>query len=1494
MPPLDVGVFVAWIDKNSKSLVRIAVLGGSRHNSKATLKVTLSSDPTEANRWRNDKEARLGTPFIALVMGSAAKLNSLRSAVPCLGPDQLRRSIVQRAVALLDTPERRAFWQAIGRRFTVPALLGYLADVSARVGKSQTALLEAEPARVHLLGLLRQEGLFSAKGDRSAGDILRRNLELVERIKRLASNDRARVVRIVESHPETSPLGKTARAMLTVARTGQKEHLEDLSFGAVLEVLKAKNAGAEGEAPKFRQRQRIDGDALAVELLLENGGRGLKAAASRFKHELEPDPDGEIEPDEIGVVDRRVLPRLRSGTRQATDAWARALDAECWGGIVEAPGAKDFVAGLKLLVSDEARLTAFRPGEPENVREMLNRAVDYAWVDKTVLSRWDEYAAARAVLLPYVAELTDHPLMALSADAVMLGRAEKMLSAFDEALRAVKETADALRGQGSIEPAKRLLARTMVLDLVFVRSANETTAIAAATHPFHVWRWVTLAQLLRERENELKEIGADIFKEIVDEPPPISPCVLLSPFVKDSNVDRARPFVCVGCFGALPLFSEPSSRVLGKFGARPLAEIAERLVRLIPHSAFGLKVVLIDPIGVGATLEELLDLTSPFGDDRRVPLHATVYRTRAGLDATDEEDEELEEVVRNVHDGPGSILVVAGVCTWTEIRQALSAQPAHLVVVFEPSGGQELRVGVSAPPLLSPLVAPRAYKYDAYDDRLDVVVAGAGAPFGTYHDVFCEMLDMPRSDFVGRRSGASRWSQELGDVAEQSLWTVVVDQALEPTLRIGDSLRLDYRSTGGRDIVTFTTHPETVEELVAEAVRQAGLVPNQETVERTFQQVCRLSGEALLLLAKRSNGFLVDGRVAKGTLGVAAAARWYERTYPDAVMISLDDRLSRRWVLGHADSDNRHGDLLGVRLSTGGVVVEAIEVKTHADLRAGLTASGAQVEGEAATQVDQTIRVLRKLLISNNLAPLDRARQDILRDQLYRAVASRPYSREQRARRVSLLEDVFENGVAGVSGLVFTVTIASKADEVFPIAPAFYKTAAGNQLGIVNLVETEEPALSKRNGAAGPSPVGVGRVGRGGSTPPARKSGILKAEEGGGAQREAASARGREFAGEADAVGGRVAAEVHEPVPSGLKVLLGESGSGGKVFWEPHRFDAPLNNFGILVTGDSGSGKTQLLRGLIDEIARRGIPVCVFDFKNDYADSSFSSKAGLRVYDVSRGGIPFNPLSLLPDEFGEVQPIAQIHHLAGILGRIFKLGDQQESRLKKAMSRAYEEAGIEPKVRQRVDEDKSAPSFGDVFKILEEDERSEPLLNRLSPLFDLGLFPASADVSTTFERLISERVVLDLHGLPDDRIKAAVAEFIIVRLHGYILRGDQPRMFRRLLVFDEAWRVKDSERLQELAREGRAFGVGIAIGTQFPGDIRENLAGNLATQIFLHNKEAEHQKVIARALCGTATGQAASQLIAKLARLQKHEGFLRNQQYSPYVFVRTIPHYERE
>src|SRR5262249_52557776 len=161
-------------------------------------------------------------------------------------------------------------------------------------------------------------------------------------------------------------------------------------------------------------------------------------------------------------------------------------------------------------------------------------------------------------------------------------------------------------------------------------------------------------------------------------------------------------------------------------------------------------------------------------------------------------------------------------------------------------------------------------------------------------------------------------------------------------------------------------------------------------------------------------------RIAKGSIGVLTAVRWYSKHHPDALVISLDDPISRQWILG-VGSDDRHGDLLVVRHEAEGVLVEALEVKAHDNESAGIRARGQNIEGRPVAQIDQTIHALRRILEVPPTSPVLRARQDILRDQLYRAVASRAYPSDKRARHVRMLEDLFKQGPRRLSGVIFKI-----------------------------------------------------------------------------------------------------------------------------------------------------------------------------------------------------------------------------------------------------------------------------------------------------------------------------------------------------------------------------------------------------------------------------------------------------------------------------------------
>ncbi len=159
--------------------------------------------------------------------------------------------------------------------------------------------------------------------------------------------------------------------------------------------------------------------------------------------------------------------------------------------------------------------------------------------------------------------------------------------------------------------------------------------------------------------------------------------------------------------------------------------------------------------------------------------------------------------------------------------------------------------------------------------------------------------------------------------------------------------------------------------------------------------------------------------------------------------------------------------------------------------------------------------------------------------------------------------------------------------------------------------------------------------------------------------------------------------------------------------------------------------------------------------------------------------------------------------------------------------------------------------------------------------------------------MMDRKLELSLFTLPTDEIKAAMAELIVIRLHGVLVRRNHPRKLTRLLVLDEAWRVATSTHLANLAREGRAFGAGIAIGTQYPGDLPPDLSGALDTKIYLKNQHPDHKKEVVRALGGASSGLDAGRLHAMLERLTQFEGLIQNQQYLPYAEFKLLPYFER-
>ena len=277
-------------------------------------------------------------------------------------------------------------------------------------------------------------------------------------------------------------------------------------------------------------------------------------------------------------------------------------------------------------------------------------------------------------------------------------------------------------------------------------------------------------------------------------------------------------------------------------------------------------------------------------------------------------------------------------------------------------------------------------------------------------------------------------------------------------------------------------------------------------------------------------------------------------------------------------------------------------------------------------------------------------------------------------------------------------------------------------------------------------------------------------------------------------------------------------------FWPSN---TALNQLNIGLVGDLGTGKTQLLQALIAKL-RRGaaesqstpISVLVIDYKGDFQTPSFLEAVGGEVLDPR--GIPLDVFGIsAPDAVEErVQRSALfIDVLTKIYGGI---GPVQQSNLEDAMDEAWDTIGL-------------SPTFENVLDLYLARSGGPDAASGIIRRFVRGRVFASDPANfTSFEDLLDDKVkVLALDKLgQDQRGKNALVAMFLNHYYDYMRTrtrwpyvGNDPQL-RRLnsyLVVDEATNIMRYEFgvLGDLLLQGREFGVGVALSSQFLSHFRE-------------------------------------------------------------------------
>lgn len=270
-----------------------------------------------------------------------------------------------------------------------------------------------------------------------------------------------------------------------------------------------------------------------------------------------------------------------------------------------------------------------------------------------------------------------------------------------------------------------------------------------------------------------------------------------------------------------------------------------------------------------------------------------------------------------------------------------------------------------------------------------------------------------------------------------------------------------------------------------------------------------------------------------------------------------------------------------------------------------------------------------------------------------------------------------------------------------------------------------------------------------------------------------------------------------------LKLLTGE---------EPWSMNGPSTKNGLLIiSGQSGSGKSQLALDLLTQLSRQGVRFLFFDLKGELEEAGEDrQKAENRekFFDVTRAQylrLIDNPLPINPLYAGKSS--AETANIASrIAGLVRAFGPQMGPNQEDSIREAYKHL--------------KKPDFPSLLQQLRDNGEKGVAVSLLNKLVDLNIF-SSASKATAFENWIDRSNVVDLKPLDrDDRVLVAafILNFFLERLNKNlsIRNGIQP--IQMVLFVDEAHYIlpKDSKAqiLESLARQGRSWGFPLWLASQ--------------------------------------------------------------------------------
>jgi hypothetical protein len=328
-----------------------------------------------------------------------------------------------------------------------------------------------------------------------------------------------------------------------------------------------------------------------------------------------------------------------------------------------------------------------------------------------------------------------------------------------------------------------------------------------------------------------------------------------------------------------------------------------------------------------------------------------------------------------------------------------------------------------------------------------------------------------------------------------------------------------------------------------------------------------------------------------------------------------------------------------------------------------------------------------------------------------------------------------------------------------------------------------------------------------------------------------------------------------------LSVPLGiEAESEEPVVWCP----GEENNGILLVTGASGSGKTEALKLIAGHIAEHGVPIVSVDF---HGDVTVAGQTDVAISGGIYGQAGINPLALDQQSIARTGLRSKIERELDRIGRaVGKLSYKQKSCLSQVLAQAYRSRGInenDPGSWQR-----PAPVLGEVSSLLLyairdgmegfEGSTLEACYQKVSLLADSPAFNHWRLLDVETMKAWNMRLDCSTLSRPAQLLAAeTVLEMVFEseRAKGPIpvdCSSDVDR-FRVFVLVDEAKLLtlgrgdagRSDHIVNILATEGRKYGIGLILASQVASHFGDEAHANAASRLVMKRIDAKEARKVA-------------------------------------------------